>query len=742
MFVRHAEELCNFGFPITRFDLRCIVKLYLDKKASTSKETNLQGNERSGSKRKPRKKKPESESDNEAGESAVFYASESSLNLSEGLSDDLPIEKLPLNGHDYIPKPGDLIAVEYEGKSWPGRVKSIIDDGAYMDGSLRKTDVSCNIIKLLQGRERKAQVSTLLHQYSQFTETLLKRLGLECELEGHQGCVNCLEWSSDGKRLASGSDDTNVIIWDPFRHRLLKVVHTPHIGNIFSVKFLGSDDSLIATGAGDCRVIVQSIEQAVRHQTPHLDCGCHVGRVKRLATSPDEPLLFWSASEDGLVIQYDIREPHECMSKSKVFVDLSYTSEVKCIAVNPVRPYLIAIGANDCFIRLFDRRMVKTTTYRSNHSFDPRKRTPPDPQDPRCVQYYAPGHLARDFRGDMSYKLAATYVTFDSTGSDMLVNMGGEQIYLFDINNPRYVNELRLPINFSRKKNSLCGSCCNSLCSGSNGTTISRKLFKFNKRISCQSCACDYIDRARLLYNRKWTGDIYSAARDYLYVIQHWPDNNEAYMGLIQSLIALNWTEEAYEWLEYFCSSHSETADNAKVKELYSDITSRKAKKENEVSTEKAFSDEEKQLQLESRDYETHYIGHCNTTTDIKEANFLGEKGNFICAGSDDGIIFIWDRKTTNIVRALWGDVSIVNCVQPHPSACFIATSGIDPLIKLWSPVGEEGTENNRIVDDPWVAAEANQERMVIDPFENMLANMGYRVSPLEGQDTPTCRTS
>lgn len=67
----------------------------------------------------------------------------------------------------------------------------------------------------------------------------------------------------------------------------------------------------------------------------------------------------------------------------------------------------------------------------------------------------------------------------------------------------------------------------------------------------------------------------------------------------------------------------------------------------------------------------------------------LGEDGNYICAGSDDGIIFIWDRTTTEIMTALRGDVSIVNCVQPHPSACFIASSGIDAAVKFWSPVGE-----------------------------------------------------
>ena len=38
----------------------------------------------------------------------------------------------------------------------------------------------------------------------------INRLGLETTLEGHTGCVNCLQWSSDGELLASGSDDVKV----------------------------------------------------------------------------------------------------------------------------------------------------------------------------------------------------------------------------------------------------------------------------------------------------------------------------------------------------------------------------------------------------------------------------------------------------------------------------------------------------------------------------------------------------
>lgn len=56
-----------------------------------------------------------------------------------------------------------------------------------------------NIVKLLHNREKNADCAKKIKRYSQFTESLIKRLGLESELEGHQGCVNCLQWTADGR---------------------------------------------------------------------------------------------------------------------------------------------------------------------------------------------------------------------------------------------------------------------------------------------------------------------------------------------------------------------------------------------------------------------------------------------------------------------------------------------------------------------------------------------------------------
>lgn len=65
-----------------------------------------------------------------------------------------------------------------------------------------------------------------------------------------------------------------------------------------------------------------------------------------------------------------MREPHQCISGSTVFLDLTlnmgWAAEAKCLAINPTRTHLVAVGANDCYVRVYDRRMVKVTPYRVN----------------------------------------------------------------------------------------------------------------------------------------------------------------------------------------------------------------------------------------------------------------------------------------------------------------------------------------------------------------------------------------
>ncbi|CAG9132601.1 unnamed protein product [Plutella xylostella] len=240
------------------------------------------------------------------------------------------------------------------------------------------------------------------------TRSMIDRLGLEKELHGHMGCVNCLEWNHDGSILASASDDLHVILWDPFRYKALHNLSTGHTGNIFSVKFLNPDT--LATCAADGTVRVRSWAGAA----PLRECTCHCGRVKRLATPPDNPNILYSAAEDGLVIQHDLRAPHRCNADAPIVAvnllnHLGRHAEAKCVAVSPRRSHQLAVGANDFYVRLYDMRMVTLARLHaspqpagSSHSRQMWERQnvrsvraghgDPDNNIPRAaVQYYAPG---------------------------------------------------------------------------------------------------------------------------------------------------------------------------------------------------------------------------------------------------------------------------------------------------------------------------------------------------------------
>ena len=120
--------------------------------------------------------------------------------------------------------------------------------------------------------------------------------------------------------------------------------------------------------------------------------------------------------------------------------------------------------------------------------------------------------------------------------------------------------------------------------------------------------------------------------------------------------------------------------------------------------------------------YYQRYTGHCNLKTDLKEATFIGDR--FICAGSDDGRCFVWDRESAKLVNALSGvDGEVVNTVRRHPWLPVLAMSGIDSTIKLWHPMRcsevadeDEGKEEQALDE----VVKENQESLANPPSQQI----------------------
>lgn len=90
------------------------------------------------------------------------------------------------------------------------------------------------------------------------------------------------------------------------------------------------------------------------------------------------------------------------------------------------------------------------------------------------------------------------------------------------------------------------------------------------------------------------------------------------------------------------------------------------------------------------RRFLSRFVGQYNVQTDIKECVFVGQNDAFVACGSDDGNVFIYNAETGHPVNVLNADEDVCNCVQCHPTVACLATSGIESVVRLWTPVGEQ----------------------------------------------------
>ena len=102
------------------------------------------------------------------------------------------------------------------------------------------------------------------------------------------------------------------------------------------------------------------------------------------------------------------------------------TTQCKCISINPTRPEQIAVGAMDPYVRIYDTRVCSI-----------RRSVKQEVQygDPSCLAHFAPGHISNPHsrKNRKPYNtLATTYLSFSPDGRELLVNLSGEHVYLYN----------------------------------------------------------------------------------------------------------------------------------------------------------------------------------------------------------------------------------------------------------------------------------------------------------------------
>jgi WD and tetratricopeptide repeat-containing protein 1 len=89
--------------------------------------------------------------------------------------------------------------------------------------------------------------------------------------------------------------------------------------------------------------------------------------LQEVEVCPQDPHLFWSAGEDGMIRQYDTRlSDQKAYGSPNVLINLATAGprgglvECKGVDVNSAAPHLMAVACGDPYVRVFDRRRVGT----------------------------------------------------------------------------------------------------------------------------------------------------------------------------------------------------------------------------------------------------------------------------------------------------------------------------------------------------------------------------------------------
>ncbi|XP_051869275.1 DDB1- and CUL4-associated factor 6 isoform X2 [Pristis pectinata] len=263
----------------------------------------------------------------------------------------------------------------------------------------------------------------------------IQRLKLEAKLNVHDGCVNTICWNDTGEYILSGSDDTNLVITNPYSRKILSTIRSGHRANIFSAKFLPhTSDKQIISCSGDGVIFYTNTE---RDAEANRQCqfNCHYGTAYEIMTVPNDPYTFLSCGEDGTVRWFDVRAKTNCTKEDcKDDILINCRRAATSIAICPLMPYYLSVGCSDSSVRIYDRRMLGT---RATGSYNARATTG------MCARFVPP-HLTNK-------SCRVTSLCYSNDGQEILVSYSSDYIYLFDPNDDQG-RELKLPSTDERRE--------------------------------------------------------------------------------------------------------------------------------------------------------------------------------------------------------------------------------------------------------------------------------------------------
>ncbi|CAG7784767.1 unnamed protein product [Allacma fusca] len=503
----------------------------------------------------------------------------------------------------------------------------------------------------------------------------VRRLVNYKSLPVHNGCVNSISWNATGSCILSGSDDHKLIVTDPFRQnfQIIADYKTDHRSNIFCARFLPfTNDEKILSCSGDGVILVTDLQNTDSYINRY---ECHDSTCYKLL--PLDSYTFLSCSEDKTVRFYDIRVKQSCCCRvlgtgNRRNTEQHQTKQiikaprpVSSIASHPFKPYEIALGVADSSVYIHDRRMLENSGENLGTSFVERLTVPSIMNKPYRV----------------------TSVNYSANGSELVASFSSDYVYLFQLANNGGIQ--KEPLKFQEP--------ILSPVTPEEPPPTRQSSNKKLKKIRLRGDWSDTGPNARPS-NEAGSSEI-GQARPTLQnslmermtivlsqMLSQSPDNSGGPSPALEQMGIEN--EQLNDTIE---STSTPTGVDPAPGSSFSSNHNFSLEESTSVPLAEQMEMDESEAN-QPKNYRK-FLGHRNTRTMIKEANFWGDQ--FIISGSDCGHIFFWNKWTGEIVNVLEGDKHVVNNVQPHPFYPILASSGIDYDIKLWTPSSTDSRYNH-----------------------------------------------
>lgn len=218
---------------------------------------------------------------------------------------------------------------------------------------LKESDVSSIFIKKLPGLGGNLELKPELND--------------ELVLKGHTARVNSVNFSPDGKFLASGSDDKSVCLWDVINEEL-KGTLVEHHANVNSVSY-SLCGNFLASGSDDRSICLWD----VRSNSLLRALNGHSNAVNSVSYSPDGNFVI-SGSDDKTVCLWEV--------KTGVLLKVlrEHTAAVEAVTYSPNGRYVASVSnslvvvwdADDFGEKMIFQRPIYLNSQRIEFSSDSR----------------------------------------------------------------------------------------------------------------------------------------------------------------------------------------------------------------------------------------------------------------------------------------------------------------------------------------------------------------------------------